>query len=156
LQIIRETIYRSVTFFSAGHYLVVTRKLHLVARYPFWYIFNACFLNSSYFNTLADETRRRLLCLILAEEELCVCELYYALDMIQPKVSRHLGVMREAGVLSVRKEGTWVFYRLHPQLPLWTVRTLELMRQAVEAHPTYRQDAERLSKMADRPAKCCA
>ncbi len=39
------------------------------------------------FDILSDETRRRLLCLLLKESELCVCELFYALDMAQPKIS---------------------------------------------------------------------
>ncbi|MBZ0091425.1 MAG: metalloregulator ArsR/SmtB family transcription factor [Burkholderiales bacterium] len=114
------------------------------------------FSEQTFFDALADETRRRLLSLLLQDGELCVCELFYALDMAQPKISRHLGVMREAGMLSVRKDGTWVFYRLHPHLPLWAVRILDFMQQAVIDLPTYRQDAQRLAGMADRPAKCCA
>lgn len=110
----------------------------------------------NFFDALADETRRRLLSLLLQESELCVCELIYALDMAQPKISRHLGVMREAGVLSVRKDGTWVFYRLHPQLPLWAVRILDFMQLAVIDLPSYQQDTQRLSGMTDRPVKCCA
>ncbi len=62
----------------------------------------------AFFDVLSDEIRRRVLCLLLKEGELCVCELFQALDLPQPKVSRHLGVMRDAGVLSVRREGTWV------------------------------------------------
>ena len=71
----------------------------------------------SFFESLSDETRRRILVLILKHEELCVCELFQALDVPQPKVSRHLAVLRDAGVLAQRREGTWVFYRLDPQLP---------------------------------------
>jgi len=99
-----------------------------------------------FFDVLSDETRRRLLGLILGEGELCVCELAYALDMAQPKVSRHLGVMRE---------GTWVYYRLHPQLPLWASRIIELMVQGAESHLAA-LDRGRLATMADRPLKCCA
>ena len=108
-----------------------------------------------FFDVLSDETRRRLLGLILGEGELCVCELAYALDMAQPKVSRHLGVMREAEVLSMRREGTWVYYRLHPQLPLWASRIIELMVQGAESHLAA-LDRGRLATMADRPLKCCA
>ncbi|MDO9188995.1 MAG: metalloregulator ArsR/SmtB family transcription factor [Sulfurimicrobium sp.] len=61
-----------------------------------------------FFESLSDETRRRILVLILKHEELCVCELFQALDVPQPKVSRHLAVLREAVVLAQRREGLWV------------------------------------------------
>lgn len=70
------------------------------------------FSEQAFFDILSDETRRRLLVLLTKESELCVCELQSALDMSQPKISRHLGVMREAELLTVRREGTWVFYRI--------------------------------------------
>jgi ArsR family transcriptional regulator len=108
-----------------------------------------------FFDVLSDETRRRLLALILGEGELCVCELSFALDLVQPKVSRHLAVMREAEVLAMRKEGTWVYYRLHPQLPLWAARVLELMAQGMGGGQAD-QDRQRLAGMPDRPLKCCA
>lgn len=111
--------------------------------------------HQDFFDVLSDDTRRRLLALLLKEGELCVCELGSALDMVQPKVSRHLAVMREAEVLGQRREGTWVYYRLHPHLPLWAARTLELMVQGLPEDPL-RQDAARLAAMADRPARCCA
>lgn len=111
--------------------------------------------HQDFYDVLSDDTRRRLLSLLLKEGELCVCELGSALDMPQPKVSRHLAVMREAEVLAQRREGTWMFYRLHPQLPLWSARTLELMVQGLPEE-LLRQDAGRLSAMTDRPARCCA
>ncbi len=102
------------------------------------------------FDVLSDEIRRRILCLLLKEGELCVCELFQALDLPQPKVSRHLGVMRDAGVLSVRREGTWVYYRLDAQLPLWAYKVLESMAQGA----SFAEDAQRLEVMTNRPARC--
>ncbi len=109
-----------------------------------------------FFDVLSDPTRRRILRLIMREGELCVCELFFALDMPQPKVSRHLAVMREAGVLSVRKEGTWVFYRIAPRLAAWAAKVLEAMAQGTAGVSIYRQDEEKLSGMANRPGRCCA
>ena len=103
------------------------------------------------FDVLSDEIRRRTLCLLLKEGELCVCELFQALALPQPKVSRHLGVMRDAGVLSVRREGTWVFYRLDAQLPLWSYKVIENMAQGV----SFTEDAQRLEAMPNRPVRCC-
>lgn len=108
-----------------------------------------------FFDVLSDETRRRILSLILKEKELCVCELLYALETLQPKVSRHLAVMRESGVLAIRKEGTWVFYRIHPQLPFWAFQILEAMVEAGIRTKPYRGDAKTLALMANRPARCC-
>ena len=110
----------------------------------------------SFFDVLSDETRRRILNLLLKEQELCVCELFYALDMAQPKVSRHLAVMRESGVLAIHKVGTWVFYRVHPQLPYWAAKILEIMADGLSDIPVFRQDMVKLSGMSNRPAKCCA
>ncbi len=63
------------------------------------------------FKALSDETRLRILRL-LESGELCVCEIVSALDMIQPKVSFHLGVLKEAGLIKDRKQGKWIHYKI--------------------------------------------
>ena len=63
------------------------------------------------FKALSDETRLRILNL-LHEGELCVCDIVAALDMIQPKVSFHLNVLKEAGFIKDRKQGRWIHYRI--------------------------------------------
>jgi DNA-binding transcriptional ArsR family regulator len=68
---------------------------------------------------LADPTRRTMLALLLLEQELCVCELEAALDAPQPAVSRHLGVLRDAGWVEARREGRRMYYRLDAALPPW-------------------------------------
>lgn len=50
--------------------------------------------------------------ILLEEGELCVCDIVTALDMIQPKVSFHLGVLREAGLIKDRRQGKWIHYSL--------------------------------------------
>ena len=60
----------------------------------------------TFFKMLADSTRLRCLLLMQAEGELCVCELTHALNLSQPKISRHLAHLREAGVLVARRNGT--------------------------------------------------
>jgi ArsR family transcriptional regulator, arsenate/arsenite/antimonite-responsive transcriptional repressor len=108
---------------------------------------------SDFFSLLSDELRRRILVLLMAEEELCVCELFFALDVIQPKVSRHLGLMREAGVLSQRKLGRWVVYRVGAQVPLWAHRVLTSMVDGVDGGRPYADDLKRLNAMPNRPQK---
>ena len=73
------------------------------------------------FSALSDRVRVRIACCLAASpDELCVCELTDALDLPQPTVSRHLRVMKDAGLLEERREGRWVYYRLrsndHPVL----------------------------------------
>jgi ArsR family transcriptional regulator len=63
------------------------------------------------FKALSDETRLRILKL-LEHGELCVCDIVAALDMIQPKVSFHLSVLKDAGLIKDRKQGKWVHYRI--------------------------------------------
>lgn len=105
------------------------------------------------FKALADDTRTRIALLLAREGELCVCELTAALDLSQPKISRHLAQLRHAGLLSDRRQGQWVYYRLHPQLPSW-VDTL--MKQALAASGEWLgADVQRLTAMADRPVRCC-
>ena len=63
------------------------------------------------FKALADETRLRILSL-LSGGELCVCEITKVLDIGQPKASRHLAVLRQAELVSDRREGMWMYYSL--------------------------------------------
>lgn len=64
------------------------------------------------FKALSDETRLKILKL-LDYGELCVCDIVAALDMIQPKVSFHLGVLKEAGLIKDRKQGKWIHYSIN-------------------------------------------
>lgn len=103
---------------------------------------------------LADETRLRCLILLLAEGELCVCELTEALGVVQPKVSRHLATLREAGMVQDRRQGHWVHYRIRDDLPAWGRQTLMALADGAQRREPYIGDRRRLSQMAagpDRP-----
>ena len=63
------------------------------------------------YKALSDETRLRIIKL-LEDGELCVCDIVAALDIIQPKISFHLGVLKEAGLVKDRRVGKWIHYRL--------------------------------------------
>lgn len=76
------------------------------------------------FKALGDDRRLTMVLLIREHRELCVCELTAALRESQPKVSRHLGTLREAGLLTSERRGQWIYYRLHPDLPHWVLRIL--------------------------------
>lgn len=61
---------------------------------------------------LSDETRLKIVLLLLESGELCVCELETALSLPQHKISRHLAILRGRGLVSNRRAGTWVYYSL--------------------------------------------
>jgi len=68
------------------------------------------------FKALGDPVRLRLVSLIGAHQggEVCVCDLTTAFNLAQPTISHHLKVLREAGIITSERRGTWVYYRLVP------------------------------------------
>ncbi len=70
----------------------------------------------SFFKALADRHRLRILATIARSGgEVCVCDLTGAVPLLQPTVSHHLKVLREAGLVLSERRGSWVYYRMHPQ-----------------------------------------
>lgn len=109
------------------------------------------------FPALAHDTRLRCLLLLLAQEELCVCELTHAIGAAQPHMSRHLGQLREAGLVTDRREGLWIHYRINPSLPGWVRRVLEDTAGGVSGLVPYENDRAALAGMPNRPgAPRCA
>lgn len=112
---------------------------------------------SQLFQLLSDETRLRSLLLMQLEGELCVCELTHALNEIQPKISRHLAALRDAGVVADRRQGQWIYYRIHPDLPGWANRIIETSMLEIAAQAPFAELRAVLAEMPNRPgAPCCA
>lgn len=106
------------------------------------------------FKCLSDETRLMLVLLIAQEQSLCVCEMTYALEESQPKVSRHLAQLRQCGLLIDQREGQWVYYRLSTQLPEWAQ---DIIRSGAEGSAVQLSAlTQRLVKMGDRPTRRAA
>ncbi|MCK8516329.1 metalloregulator ArsR/SmtB family transcription factor [Methylonatrum kenyense] len=103
------------------------------------------------FRALSDATRLRCLLLMLSEESLCVCEFVHALDLSQPRVSRHLGHLRDLGIVQDERRGQWVHYRLHPDLPGWAHEVLQAVFQARDVADL----RQRLAAMPNRPSVSC-
>ena len=111
----------------------------------------------AFFKMLADSTRLRCLLLMQADGELCVCELTHALNLSQPKISRHLAHLREAGVLVARRNGTWMNYRINPALQGWALGILQSTLDGVRETEPFVSDRKVLDSMSGRPGKaCCA
>ncbi|PLX45452.1 MAG: transcriptional regulator [Hyphomicrobiales bacterium] len=108
------------------------------------------------FQALSDETRLRALLLMAEARELCVCELVEALDVSQPKISRHMGVLRDAGLVGSRRQAQWVFYFINPRLAPWQSRIIEAVIEGRRDSDVARADLRRLDAMSDRPRPCPA
>jgi len=67
------------------------------------------------FKALGDETRLRIMALILSGQELCVCDIMAALDLPQSTVSRHLSYLRNTGLISDRRQGIWMYYTINKE-----------------------------------------
>lgn len=98
-----------------------------------------------FFHALSDPTRLRCLALLHARGELCVCELTRALGVSQPKISRHLALLRELGIVAARREGVWMHYHLHPALPAWMLEVLRIALESYLASPAGQADRAALS-----------
>ena len=121
-------------------------------------IITAMTLNTqTFFRMLSDETRLRVLMLLQHEGELCVCELTHALDLSQPKISRHLAQLRESGVVQARRVGQWMYYQINLALPAWAEQVMLATLAGVSQASPFNRDYQRLKNMPNRPgADCCA
>ena len=104
---------------------------------------------------LADETRLRALLLLEQKGELCVCELTEALEVSQPKMSRHLANLRDAGVVETRRAGQWIHYRVCQSLPVWAAQTLFHLAAELLAEEPFRADSKRIVRAIARNRSEC-
>lgn len=107
------------------------------------------------FAALADRTRLRLLNL-MDGREVCVCYFVEILGQSQPKISRHLAYLRRAGVVSARREGKWMHYRIvvpaHPGAARILRETLSVLRE----EKAMQADQARLDRACCAPRKASA
>lgn len=111
---------------------------------------------NSLFSALSNEIRLRCLVLLQLEGELCVCELTHALKLSQPMISRHLALLRDAGLVNDQRAGQWIYYSLNPALDDWAKRVLQTTAQANKKQVPFATDLRTLRAMPNRPdAACC-
>ncbi|HRY29023.1 MAG TPA: metalloregulator ArsR/SmtB family transcription factor [Elusimicrobiota bacterium] len=100
-------------------------------------------------SAMADPLRLRILRLLL-ERELCVCEIVRTLEQPQYKISRHLTVMKRAGLVNDWREGTWAHYEINSSLSDHWRRALAVLGRAWEESPLVQKDLRRLRGAAGR------
>lgn len=97
------------------------------------------------FRVLADRTRLRLLNLMMGQE-ICVCYLVEVLKTSQPKISRHLAYLRNSGIVTARREGRWMHYRIVPPSDPAAARILEEVQRRLAEDGAMQLDSARLVK----------
>jgi ArsR family transcriptional regulator len=104
-----------------------------------------------FFKALADPTRLRILNL-LRDREICVCYFVEVLGQVQPKISRHLAYLRSAGLVSARRQGKWMHYRI-PEQPEPAARLLKEIFRSMDNDAAMQADHKRLARACCRPAQ---
>lgn len=100
------------------------------------------------FKALGEPTRFRIVKL-LSIQPMCVCEIGEVLSILQPRVSQHLKILREAGLVQEKREGYWIIYHLDNEKFTALSNTFEsYLKQDLEEIPGFEEESLRLDKMA--------
>lgn len=100
------------------------------------------------FRAFSDRTRLRILNLLL-RGELCVCDIVNTLKVPQPTASRHLAYLRKAGLVQVRRDGLWMYYKLAAPQSAFHQKLIECLGCCFQDVPQLAKDAKRLKR------RCC-
>lgn len=107
------------------------------------------------FKALSDETRLRIM-VLLSEKELCVCQIEAALSLPQAKVSRHLTVLRYAGLVRIRRDGLWVYYSLKEPKNRVEEALFSCFRESLSKEKSFRMDLTNMKKCIAQPLDAIA
>ena len=102
------------------------------------------------FKALADRTRLRLINLV-GDTEVCVCFFVEVLKTNQPKISRHLAYLRRAGVVSARRDGKWIHYRIVEPPDPHAAKIFREVRTCLANDPSMQSDRARLQRICCSP-----
>jgi ArsR family transcriptional regulator len=98
------------------------------------------------FKALGDETRLKILWLLMGQEELCVCDIMGVLGITQSKASRHLRYLFNAGLVTDRREGPRMFYRISVAFGCREGKLLQVLREVLAAEPAAQVLREQLQQ----------
>ena len=105
------------------------------------------------FKACSDATRLRIL-FLLAERELCVCELVTILEMPQGKISRHLAVLKHSGLAADRRDDSWVYYSLQASDSGLRRQVIEYLRSECRSLGVVVDDLRKLDELATAGEIC--
>ncbi len=112
-------------------------------------------LPEHWFLALGHPVRLRCLMLIAQKKEVCVCELSHALGLPQPAISRQMAGLKGHGIVTDKRQGVWIFYQIHPNLPDWCREVLRSAGKVLRQQPPFSGDSQRFSSRADKPFSPC-
>lgn len=101
-------------------------------------------------SALSEPLRLRLLALISEHGEACVCQLTHATQASQPSVSKHLGILRDAGLLAQRRDAQWMLYRI-ADLGEGAGTVLRGALEGIDSEPQHLADLARMATAPDGP-----
>jgi ArsR family transcriptional regulator len=93
---------------------------------------------------------------LISGREVCVCYLVEVLRLGQPKISRHLAYLRNAGVVAARREGKWMHYRLEPPLDAASASILDAAFESFKTDREMQTDLSRLARACCEPQRFVA
>jgi ArsR family transcriptional regulator len=105
-----------------------------------------------FFQALGDNTRLRLLNL-MGDQEICVCYFVEILNQPQPKISRHLAYLRKAGIVTTRRDGKWMHYRIVMPPNEGAAKMLQEILRWFKEEKTMQADRAKLTKACCTPEK---
>jgi ArsR family transcriptional regulator len=111
-----------------------------------------------FFKALSDESRLKMLWLLLNHRELCVCDVMAVLEITQSRASRHLAALRHIGIATDRREGLWAYYSLRPVENELARDHLKLLRKTLASQPDAKPLLEKLDSWlkAKSRSEACA
>jgi ArsR family transcriptional regulator len=108
-----------------------------------------------FFKSLADETRLQILWLLMIKEELCVCDIMGVIGITQSKASRHLRYLYNLGLVTDRREGLWMYYRIAVTPGSLQDNQLKLLAEMVQDQPIAKVLRDRLDHWLKSKCKQC-
>lgn len=99
---------------------------------------------SRLFKALADDTRLRIMALLLTERELCVCDIMAAVQLPQSTVSRHLAYLRNNGLVEDRRAGVWMYYSIPATRSELLELLVDFLKKALPGNAVTSDDRARL------------
>ncbi len=106
------------------------------------------------FKALSDESRLRILALLLQKGEQCVCNIEAATEFTQTKTSRHLSYLRKVGLVRARRDGFWMHYSVIMPEQEEARTLLRCVTKILESNATLRRDLKRREEFVEQKS-CC-
>ncbi len=109
---------------------------------------------ASRYKALSEPLRIRLLCLVIAAGDICVCDLVTITGASQSKVSRHLAYLKNSGWLAVRREKLWMHYSIAKQDGDMEEAVIKTLKKHAKNSRQIKKDLEKLAEKAGSSGKC--